>query len=52
MKKVGVFIAARWRGATELLENVREALSPQVEEVWQTSNWNETSAQEQVNQDP
>ena len=48
MKKVGVFIAARWRGATELLENVREALSPQVEEVWQTSNWNETSAQEQV----
>ena len=48
MNKVGIFIAARWRGADELLESLRDVLASQVEEVWQTSNWDDSAAQEQI----
>ena len=48
MNKVGVFIAARWRGAEELLESLRGALASRVEQVWQTSSWDDSSAQEQI----
>lgn len=48
MNKVGIFIAARWRGANELLESLRDVLASQVEEVWQTSNWDDSPAQEQI----
>ena len=48
MNKVGMFLAARWRGANELLESLRDVLASQVEEVWQTSNWDDSPAQEQI----
>ena len=48
MNKVGIFIAARWRGANEVLESLREALASQVEEVWQTSNWDDSAAKERI----
>ncbi len=48
MKKVGIFIAVRWRGAKELLEGLRSALAPQLEEVWQTSNWDDSAALEKI----
>ena len=48
MNKVGIFIAARWRGANELLDSLRDVLDSQVEEVWQTSNWDDSPAQERI----
>ena len=48
MKKVGIFIAERWRGATDLVESLRGALTPQVEEVWQTSSWEDAGAVEKI----
>ena len=48
MNKVGIFIAARWRGATNLVESLRAALAPEVAEVWQTSSWDEPEAQERI----
>jgi len=48
MKKVGVFIAARWSGAKELLDSLRGALSEQVDEVWQTSSWDHSAAMEKI----
>ncbi len=48
MKKVGVFIAARWRGETQLLDSLREALAAQVDEVWQTSSWDDPAAKEKI----
>ena len=48
MNKVGIFIADRWRGADELLERLRDMLASQVEEVWQTSNWEDSAAQERI----
>jgi NAD+ kinase len=48
VNKVGIFIATRWRGATELLEGLCAALAPRVEEVWQTSDWNDSAAHEKI----
>ena len=48
MNKVGVFVAARWRGATGLVDGLRAALAAEVAEVWQTSSWDEPAAQEQI----
>ncbi len=48
MKKIGVFIAARWRGAKELVDGLRSALDAQVEEVWQTSSWDDSAALEKI----
>jgi len=48
VKKVGIFIAARWRGAKELLQGLRSALAPHLEEVWQTSNWDDSAALEKI----
>ncbi len=48
MKKVGIFIAARWSGAKDLLESLRGALSAQVEEVWQTSSWDHSADVENI----
>jgi NAD+ kinase len=48
VKKVGVFIAARWRGATELIDSLRAALAERVEEVWHTSSWDDAAAQEKI----
>jgi len=48
VKKVGVFIAARWSGAKELLDSLRGALSEQVDEVWQTSSWDHSAAMEKI----
>ena len=48
MNKVGIFIADRWRGADELLKSLRDMLASQVEEVWQTSNWEDSAAQERI----
>lgn len=48
MRKVCIFIAARWSGARKLLENLQDALGKEVDEVWQTSNWNDHAAQEKV----
>jgi len=48
VNKVGIFVAARWRGATNLVESLRAALAPEVAEVWQTSSWDEPEAQERI----
>jgi len=48
VKKVGIFIAVRWRGAKELLQGLRSALAPHLEEVWQTSNWDDSAALEKI----
>ena len=48
MRKVAVFVAPRWRGATELVAEVRGAIEKEVDEVWQTSSWDEPSAQEKI----
>ena len=48
MNKVGIFIAARWRGATELLGELRDALTSQVQDVWQASSWDDSAAKEKI----
>ncbi len=48
MRKVGIFIASRWSGATKLLESLRATLGKEVDEVWQTSNWDDHPAQEKI----
>jgi len=48
VNKVGIFVAARWRGATGLVDGLRAALAAEVAEVWQTSSWDEPAAQEQI----
>ncbi len=48
MRKVGIFIAPRWSGAQKLLESLRAALGKEVDEVWQTSNWDDHAAQEKI----
>ena len=48
MKKVGIFIAARWRGATGLLDGLRDGLAAHVGEVWQTSSWDDPAAKEKI----
>lgn len=48
MRKVAIFIAPRWSGAKELLESLHAALGKEVDEVWQTSNWDDHAAQEKI----
>jgi NAD+ kinase len=48
VKKVGIFIAPRWRGAKELLESLHTAIGKEVDEVWQTSNWDDHAAQKKI----
>jgi NAD+ kinase len=48
VRKVGIFIAPRWSGAKELLESLHAALGKEVEEVWQTSNWDDHAAQKKI----
>ena len=48
MRKVGIFIAPRWSGAKKLLERLRGALGKKVDEVWQTSSWDDPAAQERL----
>jgi NAD+ kinase len=48
VRKVGIFIAPRWSGAKELLESLHAALGKEVDEVWQTSNWDDHAAQEKI----
>lgn len=48
MRKVGVFIAPRWSGAKQLLERLCAALGKEVDEVWQTSSWDDAAAQERI----
>ena len=48
MRKVGIFIAPRWSGAKELLESLHAALGKEVDEVWQTSNWDDHAAQKKI----
>ena len=48
MNKVGIFVAARWRGAGGIVETLRDALASQVGEVWQTSSWHEREAQHNI----
>jgi len=48
VRKVGIFIAPRWSGAKELLESLHAALGKEVDEVWQTSNWDDHAAQKKI----
>jgi NAD+ kinase len=48
VRKVCIFIASRWSGARKLLVSLQDALCKEVEEVWQTSNWDDHAAQEKV----
>jgi NAD+ kinase len=48
MRKVGIFIAPRWSSAKELLEGLHGILRKEVEEVWETSNWDEHAALEKI----
>lgn len=44
MKRVGIFVAVRWRGAEELVGSLRAALTKAGVDVWQTSTWDDPSA--------
>jgi NAD+ kinase len=48
VRKIAIFIAPRWSGAKELLESLHAALGKEVDEVWQTSNWDDHAAQEKI----
>lgn len=48
MRKVGIFVHPRWAAAKELAAKLREALTGQVEDVWQTSAWDDKATQEQL----
>jgi NAD+ kinase len=48
VKKVGVFVAARWHGATGLIDSLRGVLAAEVADVWQTSSWDDPAAQEKI----
>lgn len=48
MKKVGLFIAPRWRGSRQLLDRLHAVLDSAVEEVWQTSNLDDKASQEKI----
>jgi NAD+ kinase len=48
VRKVGIFIAPRWSGARQLLDGLRSALGREVDEVWQTSNWEDPAAQDRI----
>jgi NAD+ kinase len=47
VRKVGIFVAPRWRGSG-IVGGLRDVLAPQVEEVWQTSDWNDHEAQHNI----
>jgi NAD+ kinase len=48
VRKVGIFIAPRWRGSKKLLESLHAALAKEVDEVWQTSNLDDHAAQGKI----
>jgi NAD+ kinase len=48
VKKVGIFVAPRWQGATAVVETLRDALGSQVETIWQTSAWEGREAQANI----
>jgi NAD+ kinase len=48
VRKVGIFIAPRWRGSKKLLESVHAALAEDVDEVWQTSNLDDHATQKKI----
>lgn len=48
MRKVGIFIARCWSGAKRVVERLRNALAMEVDEVWQTSNWDDPAALERI----
>jgi NAD+ kinase len=48
VKRVGVFVAVRWRGAEELVGSLRASLTKAGAEVWQTSTWDDAEARERI----
>lgn len=48
MKKVGIFVHSRWSVANQLAGEVAEFLSAKVDEVWQTSDWDDGDISQKV----
>jgi len=48
MRKVGLFIHPQWAVARDLAAEVRAFLADKVEEVWQTSAWDDKSTSEHI----
>ena len=48
MKKIGIFVHPRWAAARDLAQEVRRFLTSRVEEVWQTSAWDDQATPEYV----
>jgi NAD+ kinase len=48
LKKVGIFVHSRWSVAVQLADRVRSVLSGEGCEVWQTSDWEDSTVGEQT----
>ena len=48
MKKVGVFVHSRWSAALQLADRVQSILGAEGCDVWQTSDWDDTTVAEQT----
>lgn len=48
MRKVGIFVHPRWAAARDLAEEVRAFLKGKVEEVWQTSAWDDPDSPKHI----
>ena len=48
MRRVGIFVQPRWAAAKELAAELRSALVGKVEEVWESSAWDDESTKEKV----
>ena len=48
MKKVGIFVHSRWSVAVQLADRVQSVLSGEGCDVWQTSDWDDTTVTEQT----
>jgi len=48
LKKVGVFVHSRWSAALQLADRVQSILGAEGCDVWQTSDWDDTTVAEQT----
>src|SRR5712692_2977409 len=48
MKKVGIFVHSRWGAARRLADEVAAYLAGQADEVWQTSNWDDSAVPDRI----
>lgn len=48
MNKVGIFVHSRWAAARRLTDEVTAFLAGSVDEVWQTSDWDDSTVAERI----